>query len=299
MPRGIGLVLLDYDQAATTQRCLRSVAAGTRRPDEIVLIENGERSVDLGSDQTLAELPVHVIRPGANAGCAGGRNLGLDDLFRHSDVERFVLLDNDATVPPDFFQLAAEIPLAELEVAAPLVHDMDSGQVIYAGGSYKRHHVPEVISDWPAGSTEPRDVDWAPGAALVFNRETWLGVGSFDAWYEFLWEDVEWCYRARGLGAVIRVQPRLRVLHEAHQSSGGAFSPERLRLWSRNGTVFMFETFGWGSRLNWFFTEFRLIWGELRAGWRPSALGRLRGLGQGLLGVLQRKRDPAARRSRA
>ena len=93
----------------------------------------------------------------------------------------------------------------------------------------------------------------------------------------------------------MRVEPQLRVIHEAHQSSGGAFSPERLRQWSRNGTVFIFETVGWRSRLNWFAKEFRLIWGELRAGWRPSAVGRVRGLGQGLLGVWQRKRDRAAR----
>ena len=295
MPRGIGLVLLDYDQAATTLRCLRSVAAGTRRPDEIVLVENGGPPVDLASDEVLADLVVHVLRPERNIGAASARNLGFNYLVRNSDVERYVLLDNDTTVPGGFFELVAASSFEPLEIAAPLILSMDTGEVIYAGGRFDRYRYPSVIPEWPDGSTAPREVEWAPTAGLVFDRDTWLHVGGFDDWYGFSWEDIEWCDRAVRLGAVVRVEPQLRVMHEAHQSSGGAFSPERLRQWSRNGTVFIFETVGWRSRLNWFSMEFRLIWGELRAGWRPSALGRVRGLGQGLLGVWQRKRDRAAR----
>jgi GT2 family glycosyltransferase len=289
------LVLLDYDQASITQRCLRSVAAGSRRPDGIVLVENGQRPVDLESDEAVAEMGVHVLRPGRNVGAAAGRNLGLDHLVENTDVERFVLLDNDTTVSPEFFELAAVMPLDPFEIAAPLVLDSESGKVIYAGGRFDRHLRPRVITEWPEGSTERRRVDWAPTAALVFDRDLWLRVGGFDPWYEFLWEDVDWCYRAAGLGAIIRVTPELRVMHEPHQSTGGAFSPERLRLWSRNGTVFLFASarVGWRSRLKWFSLEFGRILRELRAGWTPSAMGRIRGLGEGLREVMRRRHHRA------
>ncbi len=297
MPRRTGLVVLDYDQAAITRRCLRSIAEGSRRPDEIVLVENGARQVDLESDPVLTGLPVHVIRPGRNVGAAAGRNLGIDHLVESSKVDRLVLLDNDTTVPADFFALVEEATLDGLEVAAPLVLDMDSGEVIYAGGDYDSHHVPGVIAEWPDGAIQLQEVDWAPTAALVFDRETWLRVGGFNAWYEFIWEDVEWCYRARALGAPVRVHPRLRVLHEAHQSSGGAFGAERVRLWSRNGTVFLFTTarVGWRSALSWLATELGRVLRELRAGWRPTAMGRLRGLGQGLREVMRQRRTRPAR----
>lgn len=297
MRRRIGLVVLDYDQASITQRCLRSIAAGSRLPDEIVLVENGARSVDVTADRAVAGLSIHTIRPGANVGAAAGRNLGLDHLVLNSDVERFVLLDNDTIVPPEFFELAAEVELGPFEIAAPLVFDSDSREVIYAGGDYDRHHVPRVISEWNEGGSEDREVDWAPTAALVFDRDVWLGVGGFDPWYEFLWEDVEWCYRAVGMGAVIRVAPQLRVAHEAHQSIGGPFSANRVRQWSRNGTVFLFDTarVGWRSRLSWLALELGRIVRELRAGWRPTAMGRLRGLGQGLREVMRRRRTRAAR----
>jgi len=290
VPSGIGLVVLDYDQAPVTRRCLASVAAGSR-PDEIVLVENGGPPVDLDSDPTLAELAVTVIRRERNIGAAAARNLAFGHLAEKATVERFVLLDNDTIVAPDFFELVAGSSLERFEIAAPLILDMDTEKVIYAGGRFDRYRYPAVIPDWPAGETEPRRVEWAPTAGLVFDRETWLKVGGFDAWYGFSWEDIEWCDRAVRRGAVIRVEPHLRVLHEAHRSSGGAFSPERLRQWSRNGTVFMFENAGWRSRLHWFRMELGLILKELRAGWRSAARGRVRGLGQGLLGVIQRRRS--------
>ncbi len=290
MPHSTGLVLLDYEQAPITQRCLRSVAAGNRRPDQIALVENGGGPVEL-SDPELAGLGVEVIHLDANAGAAGGRNLGVERLLRSTSIERVVLLDNDTIVPPDFFELVAGLPLAPLEIAAPLVFDKGSGEVIYAGGRYDRHHVPHVIDEWPEGESERRAVEWAPTAALVFDRETWQRVGGFDVWYWFGWEDVEWCYRATSLGAQVRVVPQLRIVHDPHQSSGGPFSAGRVGRWARNGTVFLFDRarVGWPSRVSWIATELGRVLRELRAGWRPTAMGRLRGLGAGLREVCRRR----------
>ena len=268
MPRGIGLVLLDYDQAATTLRCLRSVAAGTRRPDEIVLVENGGPPVDLASDEVLADLVVHVLRPERNIGAASARNLGFNYLVRNSDVERYVLLDNDTTVPGGFFELVDASSFEPLEIAAPLISRWTRARSSMRAGDFDRYRYPSVIPEWPGGSTAPaggglgtdrrtglRSRYLAPRRAGSMTGTDSVGRTSSGATGRCEWE--LW----------YAVEPQLRVIHEAHQSSGGAFSPERLRQWSRNGTVFIFETAGWRSRLNWFSMEFRLIWGELRAGW--------------------------------
>jgi len=289
--RRLGLVLLDFDQAPITRRCLLSIAAGDRLPDEIVLVENGREQVDLTGDEALAELKVTVLRPGWNTKAAAGRNLAFNHLVRHTDVQRMVMLDNDTVVPSDFFRLLAERPLQPLEIVAPLVLAMDSGEVQYAGGAFEPNRLPAIITQWPEGADRPREVAWAPTVALALDRDTWLRAGAFDPWYGFSWEDVDWCYRATQRGAVIRVVPDLQVMHEPHQSGGGPFSPERLRQWARNGTVFLFETaeVGWRLRLAWIAGELRSVRRERRAGWKASAWGRLRGLGQGLLEVGRRR----------
>lgn len=289
VPSGTGVVLLDYDQAATTRRCLRSIAAG-HPPDEIVLVENGGPPVSMESEPELGELNLRVLPLEHNSGAALGRNLGLDYLVRNSPVERYVLLDNDTTVPPDFFERVAAMELGELEIAAPLILSMESGEVIYAGGRFDRYRHPSVIPEWPDGATEPQEVEWAPTVALVFDRRTWLHVGGFDEGYRFSWEDIEWCERAVKLGARVRVRPELSVMHDAHQSSGGPFSPERLYLWARNGTVFIFENAGWPARGNWFRVEMGRVLHELARGWRRPALARVRGAVRGVLEVRRRAR---------
>ena len=291
--------MLDFNQAPVTRRCLRSLASGDRQPDEVVLVENGDQTVDLELDDGVAGLGVRVLRPGWNVKAATGRNLALNYLVRNSTVERFVMLDNDTVVPPEFIGLAAEIPLEPLEIGAPLVFDLASEELLYAGGEFKPNRLPRIISSWPPEADRPRPVDWAPTVALVLDRETWLHVGGFDPWYAFSWEDVEWCHRAVGTGASIQVEPDLRVMHEAHQSGGGPFSPERLRLWARNGTVFLFVTarVGWRPRVAWIVGELRSARRECRAGWTASAKGRLRGLRQGLAEVARRRlrsQDPPA-----
>lgn len=286
-------MLLDYDQGPTTRRCLRSVAAGDRAPDAIVLVENGVESVEVENDEALADLAVQVLRPGFNSGAATGRNLALNYLARNTDVDLLVMLDNDTVVPPDFFRHLAERQLEPLEIVAPLITALDTGEVQYAGGAFEPGRLPRVLTEWPEGLGQPRQVAWAPTAALALDRDTWLRVGGFDPWYRFSWEDVDWCYRATRSGATIRVAPDLRVMHEGHQSAGGPFNPERLRQWARNGTVFLFVTarVGWRLRLDWIAGELRSARRERRAGWKASAKGRLRGLRQGLAEVARRRRD--------
>ena len=288
--------MLDFNQAPVTRRCLRSFTEAHPGPDAVVVVENGEQPVDLESDEALQGLDVRVLRPGWNVKASTGRNLAINYLTRNSEVERIVMLDNDTTVPADFFGLAAAIQLEPLEIAAPLVFEMNSGELLYAGGAFEPGRLPRILDQWPREADEPRQVDWAPTVSLILDRETWDRVGGFEPWYGFSWEDVDWCYRATRQGARIRVVPQLRVMHEPHQSAGGPFSPERLRLWSRNGTVFLFDTAKVDKRmrLTWIRTELGRVRRELRAGWRPSALGRLRGLAQGLREVRRRRRTRAA-----
>src|SRR5262249_43153663 len=156
------------DQAPVTRRCLASVAAGSR-PDEIVLVESGGPPVGLDSDPTLAELAGGVLRRGREIGGGGGRNLCLRPPAEESPVGRFVFLDNGRIVAPDFLELVEGSSLERFEIAAPLILDMDTKRVIYAGGRFDRYRYPAVIPDWPAGETEPRRVEWAPTAGLVFD----------------------------------------------------------------------------------------------------------------------------------
>jgi GT2 family glycosyltransferase len=110
--RQVGVVVLNYEGGELTLRCLRSVLA-TQLPGgclDVVLVDNA--SNDGVAEAVAAELPqVTVARSEHNLGFAGGCNLGVSRL---GTVDYVALLNNDATVPPDWLT-----PLVEAVEANP------------------------------------------------------------------------------------------------------------------------------------------------------------------------------------
>ena len=112
--RQVGVVVLNHDGGDLTLRCLRSVLA-TELPGgclDVVLVDNA--SSDGVAEAVGATLPqVTVVRSERNLGFAGGCNLGVSRL---GTVNYVALLNNDATVPPDWLT-----PLVEALEADPTV----------------------------------------------------------------------------------------------------------------------------------------------------------------------------------
>ena len=67
-------------------------------------------------------------------------------------------------------------------------------------------------------------VDQLPGAALAADRKVWDDVGLLDEDYHFLFEDVDWCWRAKNKGMKLVVVSRAEIVH-----LGGASWKEKLQ----------------------------------------------------------------------
>lgn len=98
--RRVRVVVVNYNGGETTLACLRSVL-DTDWPEgdlEVVLVDND--SHDGVATRVKSGFPaVTVIEAGSNRGFAGGCNLAMHDL---SEVDYVALLNNDATVAPDW-----------------------------------------------------------------------------------------------------------------------------------------------------------------------------------------------------
>lgn len=285
----VGVVVLDFDQVAITTRCLQSLGQGNQAPSLVVLVENGSQSLENVSIESLQLVRLHANR---NLGCAGGRNFGLDYLMENTNLGRLVVLDNDTVVPPEFIERVASLPLRDLEVVAPVITDFSTKQVWSCGGIITaKGSIEQLTSLAHMGMSESVEVDWSPGACLIMNRQTWTQIGPFDSWLNFLFEDIDWCVRLRRAGGRVIVHSSLQLFHEAHQSLGGRWSQARVRLWARNGTVFLLTCMkpGLMACAKWMGGETVLALRDLvtgRAGW---CVKRLKGLGEGLGESMRRR----------
>jgi len=232
MNPGVAAIVLNYNGLADTARCLESLARADGRLRPLV-VDNG--SDDGAADALATHFPeVTLVRSPVNLGFAGGCNLGLETACAQG-ADYLLLLNNDTVVAQDFLA-----PLLELAarpgvgVVGPRVFYTD-GRVWSDGGLVDRRTgaVRQLGIGRLPGPPVSRSVDFLPGCALLFSRETYQAVGPFDPRFFMFFEDVDWCLRAGRLGLECWLAPASRVWHSVSGTIGRG-SPASVYYMTRN-----------------------------------------------------------------
>ena len=219
--------------------CVENLDASEPPPAHVVIVDNG--SVDDSIEQLEAWADEHwiwrlggasadstrmgdgvpwliIARAGANRGFAGGSNVGIRYLQQRTTVSHFLLLNNDASIAPDFFieitHAIAQHPEAGL-LTGTIFEDPDRERVWYAGGveySYRalmqhKHQVPD--------SGEPIPTEFITGCAMVVSRKLVEAIGPLaECYFPAYWEDGEYSYRAREAGFPVLYAPKAVAYHK-------------------------------------------------------------------------------------
>lgn len=242
----VTVVVLDWNGASDTVRCVRSLAAVADEADvSVLVVDNGSATPTAGA-LAQAGLDVPVLRLEENLGYAGGNNAGLREaLARGADFAW--VLNNDAEVVVGslaaLLDAAARNPRAAA-LAPRVVRGDDPKRIWVAWGEVTWRQslvglVGEDAADGPAWDVE-RDAPWLPGCALLLRASALAEVGLFDEDFFAYHEDVDWAARAQAKGWSCRYVGASRVVHHIHGSSGGAahYGGFRKYLSARNSVLY-------------------------------------------------------------
>ena len=123
--KSIGLLLATYNGTRFIDQTLAAIAAQTRLPDQIVLVD------DASSDTTAAKaaewrhrLPLEVLVQPRNGGVSRARN----EAARHLETDLLAVLDGDDVLLPDHFAVLESLYAAEGGIASPLAYFWVPGQ---------------------------------------------------------------------------------------------------------------------------------------------------------------------------
>lgn len=246
-----GVIVLNWNNAQETMRCVESLETTDPPPDHVVIVDNGSADDSVarleewadehwiwrlsgGMSSAVGErqapqgkTPWLVIaRAGANRGFAGGNNVGIRYLQQRTTVTHFLLLNNDATLAPDFFaEIARAIgsyPSAGL-LSGTIFEDPDRNRVWYAGGvehsirvlMQHKHQVPD--------SSDPEPTQFISGCAMVVSRAVVESIGPLaECYFPAYWEDGEYSFRARQAGFPVLYAPKALVYHKVGATVSGA-----------------------------------------------------------------------------
>lgn len=202
-----------------------------------------------------------VVASDRNLGFAAGMNR----LMERSTAPWFLALNSDAWPEPGAVRRLLEVGCShpETAVVAPRLERPDgtlewstfpfpslSVAAITALGGYRRLWPRTakrmmLVGAW--NHDEPREIDWAVGAALLIRRTVVDQVGGFDESFFMYAEDLEWCWRVCHAGWTVRFEPDAVVRHVWNASGRAVFGDRRTRAHTHNSYRFYRRVHGRGS----------------------------------------------------
>ncbi|MBX9815537.1 MAG: hypothetical protein A4S12_11830 [Proteobacteria bacterium SG_bin5] len=231
--------VVTHNRRVLLARCLDALAAQTRAPDTVLVIDNASSD---GTTEMLAARPVEVIRQD-NLGSAGGWARAIEQALA-GDYDAIWLMDDDG------FPDAAALGLLERALApgvacasSIVVREEDPERFVFPFPLLDAHGDP-VLLRWPRKLAR-RDqlARHAPGGTYPFahlfngaliDLATVRAVGNVNpAWFMF-GDEVDFFFRLRARGAVISV---LAALHRHPDVSARPYSPIKVYYYVKNTLI--------------------------------------------------------------
>lgn len=201
----VAVVVVTFNRAELLGRMLDGLAAQTRQPDAVFVIDNA--SVD-HTATLLAhrhDLPLHVTTTPDNLGGAGGFHLGTQQAYE-AGHDRIWLMDDDVVPAPD----CLEVLLAHDEACLLTVREDTSGHLVEKAATRfdlsnplavrpKRRMVETDYRD-RASMPEKVEIENVAFEGFMVRRDVVDTIGLPDPSFFIFYDDADYAVRARRAG---------------------------------------------------------------------------------------------------
>jgi GT2 family glycosyltransferase len=252
----VGAVVVNFNGADRVLNCLRALQRQDRRPDPIVVVDNG--SSDGSPERIREDFPdVELLELGRNRGLAAARNVGL----RRLSTDLVLSVDADIYLEFDCLRrLATTFELERPAVVCPSIRLLPERDVVQADGA-EAHFAGTMVLRHGYGAADSTkaattEVGACPGGCLLVDRRAVLEAGGFDELFFFYFEDLELSLRLRGRGLRLVCEPAAVVFHDRCSGTPGLafrgrgpYPPRRAYLTMRHRLLVLLIHYRWRTLL--------------------------------------------------
>jgi GT2 family glycosyltransferase len=238
----ISVVIPNWNGRHWLPECLTALAAQTRSPDEVIVVDNGS---DDGSLEYLrdAHPDVRTLVQAHNTGFAYAADRGIEA----ASGELVALINTDVVLSPEWLQrMAAAVNArpAVASVACKMVSLAEPDVLYDAGDILRRDGACEQRGRFAPDDgayDEPGEVFGACAGAALYRRDAVLAVGGFDERYFAYLEDVDLALRLRLAGWTCAYEPA--VCWHAGEGSSTQLRGGHLPFVTRNTILLVIKAF--------------------------------------------------------
>ncbi len=216
----VSVVILNWNGRFFLEKFLPSVYNSTYPNIEFVIGDNA--STDDSVDFVKANYPqIRIIQNDHNYGFAGGYNKVLEQV----EADYYILLNSDVEVTTHWIEPVIEMMERENYVAAqPKIRAFHKKTHFeHAGGAggyldqfgypFCRGRILHVTEEDLGQYDTEEEIFWATGAALFIKSAAWREAQGFDADFFAHMEEIDLCWRLKGMGYKIGYCPQSTVYH--------------------------------------------------------------------------------------
>lgn len=208
----IAVIIVNYNSGELLARCLEHLSRQTRKPDEILVVDNA--SEDESLHPAKDDPNVKTLQLKSNVGFAAANNLAFEQL---ADLDYFITLNPDAFAEPSFVQnleQAARRYTQHSSYACRMMMDKDrldgTGDIYHVSGlAWRREH----NQAFTAPQNEVQTVFSPCAGAAMYKAVDVLSLGGFDESFFCYMEDVDLGYRLMLQNKRCLYVPSAVVLH--------------------------------------------------------------------------------------
>ena len=249
----VAIVILNWNGRGMLERFLPSVLKYSEGC-EVVVADNG--STDDSVDFLKQRYPqVRLLLFDRNYGFAGGYNKALAQV----EADYYVLLNSDVECTPHWVEPVIDMMERNesFAVAQPKLMMYDRRDTFeYAGGAggfidrygypFCRGRLFQSLERDHGQYEEEADIFWATGACMFVRASVWHQLGGLDDDFFAHMEEIDFCWRVKQAGYMVRYCPRSTVYHVG----GGTLpksNPFKTQLNFRNNLSMLYKNLPDGS----------------------------------------------------
>jgi GT2 family glycosyltransferase len=222
----VAIIILNWNGKDDTCKCIESVQKLDYTNYKIIVADNGSE------DDSIAVLTdrfpeVVILKNGQNLGFAEGNNRAITYAMAQG-FDYLLLLNNDAIVDPQmlnsFISASQSHPKAGV-FGAKIYYLSEPQKIWFAGGKILSElittHEGSNQTDDGQSWEDIRPIDYACGCALFFKADVVKKIGALETNFFLMWEEVDFCYRARRAGFDCLFVPKAIAWHKISASFKG------------------------------------------------------------------------------
>ena len=220
----VATILLNWNSAADTIRCLRSLRYLRGVRPEVVVVDNGSTDDSVACIRAAAAhlgFPVTILETGSNLGFGGGCNVGIRHALEQG-ADYLWLLNTDAIPHPDALRSLVEAMERDAQVGAvgSVIYDLERPEHIQTWGG-GQVHLRLGVTHHHRHPVKAGQLHYLTACSLLLRGVSLAQTGLFDEKTFFMyWEDADLCLRLRQKGWNLAVAERSLVWHRTSSSLG-------------------------------------------------------------------------------